>query len=192
MSIIGRCANCGVSNHSANECVNADKYWVGTQQPGSHGIVTKTATRHFIIMVEGTPTVIGAGRPFRQNLETKQVIVQRSPFAPDGYSHYHHCLHCGQITFRKEDCCVAYIIQYLGHLEKECPHKYAFWISTQDGKGAIKKVAQRDFIVIYFGQPIEIKVGQTYWQHPITKQVVVGWNGSVSEPIGMDGEMLPY
>ncbi len=187
----GRCANCGVFGHSANDCVNKDKYWVVTQQQGSKGMVTKIATRGFLVIGEGTPIIMGAGRPFRQNLDTKQVIFQRSPFAPDGYSHFNHCLHCGKITFRKDDC-VAYVYNYRGHLEKECPHKDEFWISTQDGKGAVEKVAQWSFIVIYMGQPVEIQAGQTYWQHPITKQVVVGWHGSVSPPYGMDGQPLPY
>jgi len=69
-------------------------------------------------------------------------------------------------------------------------NKNQFWISTQNNKNVILKIAQRDFIILYSGQPIEIKKGQQFYQNPLTKQVLIGWHGSIMPPFDMEGKSL--
>ena len=174
------CANCICSGHNANNCYNKTKYWVGTQDPGDSRMERNyvTAKRSFIAILNSTPTEIPSGTQFWQNPFTKQVIYQRFLYPDSGLldcNKTQKCLTCGSNNLFEKPCTSG-----------KCQNKHKFWLATQDTTNAKLKTARRDFIIIYSGHPIEIKQRTQFYQNPLTKQVIVGWHGSVMPPCDMD------
>lgn len=130
------------------------------------------AKRDFIYLRFGFPQIIHAGETFRQNKYTKQ--VWGGNFSSDTTHQNNNCSICMK-----------------DHISSKCPNKESFWVSTQSTTDNYKKcTASRAFIIVYSGTILQINIGQVFYQNCQTKQVIVGWHGSLDPPCGMNDRSL--
>lgn len=54
---------------------------------------------------------------------------------------------------------------------------------------AIQRTAYKDFIVTYSNRPIIVKKGTIYYCS-LDGQVLIGWHGSISPPLDMEGKSM--